>query len=285
MCRAFGRNKKHAIEQLNSAVVLGFVGKVTILCGCLERAIRIMIQEPLAILAVLLGAIYFSLRMVNRYVWAKRLSPIMWIIFTSAILSNVGLIPTDAPLYGSLIGFTVPFAVCVILFTVNLKDVLAAGRPMLAAFGLASIGTVIGVVIASLALEPFLANILAERSWTIAGPYTGTYIGGSLNFFALWTGLEVGNPDLLAAANAVDNLTLFPLYAMWMIIPSWLAGKYVVAKRWELHVEDEEPESDEDEKTPLEPVHVATLFFLAVAVMALIGQRHFVAVICCKLFT
>ncbi len=83
-----------------------------------------MIQEPLAILAVLLGAIYFSLKMVNRYVWAERLSTIMWIIFTCAILSNLGLIPTDAPLYGSLIDFTVPFAVCVIRLTVSLKDVL-----------------------------------------------------------------------------------------------------------------------------------------------------------------
>lgn len=228
-----------------------------------------MIQHPLAILAVLLGAIYFSLKMVNRYVWAERLSTIMWIIFTSAILSNVGLIPTDAPLYSSLIDFTVPFAVCVILFTVSLKDVLAAGRAMLAAFGLATLGTVLGVVIASLTLEPFLANILAERSWTIAGPYTGTYIGGSLNFFALWTALEVGNPDLLAAANAVDNLTLFPLYAMWMFIPTALAGKYVVAKRWEMHFDDDEGDSKQDEKPPLDPLHVVTLFFLAIGVMAI----------------
>ncbi len=227
-----------------------------------------MIQEPLAILAVLLGAIYFSLKMVNRYVWAERLSTIMWIIFTCAILSNLGLIPTDAPLYGLLIDFTVPFAVCVILFTVNLKDVLEAGRPMLAAFGLATIGTVLGVVIASLTLEPFLSNILAERSWTIAGPYTGTYIGGSLNFFALWTGLEVGNPDLLAAANAVDNLTLFPLYALWMFIPAALAGRYVVAKRWEMHFDDDEGDSEQDEKPPLDPVQVATLFFLAIGIMA-----------------
>ena len=70
-----------------------------------------MIQQPLAILAVLLGAIYFSLKMVNRFVWAERLSTIMWIIFTSAILSNVGLIPTDAPLNSKLIDFTVQFAV------------------------------------------------------------------------------------------------------------------------------------------------------------------------------
>ncbi len=229
-----------------------------------------MIQEPLAVVAVLLGVIFFSLRMVNAYAWAERFSAIIWIIFTSALCSNLGLIPTDAPVYGALIDFAVPFAVCVILFTVNLSDVRKAGGPMLAAFALASLGTILGVAAASLTLEPFLARILETDSWKLAGPYTGTYIGGSLNFFALWQGLEIGNPDLFAAANAVDNLTLFPLYACWMVIPTLLAGRYVVAKRWQADTGDEEEEAAV-EKPRLVPVQVATLFFLAVAVMAVSG--------------
>jgi uncharacterized membrane protein len=228
-----------------------------------------MIQEPLAIVAVLLGAIFFSLRMVQRYAWAERFSVIIWIIFTSALCSNLGLIPTDAPVYGALIGFAVPFAVCVILFTVNLSDVREAGTAVLAAFALASLGTVLGVAAASLSLEPFLARILEADSWKLAGPYTGTFIGGSLNFLALWQGLEIGTPDLFAAANAVDNLTLFPLYALWMIIPSLLVGRYVVAKRWEVHFGDEDETAATDpEKPRLVPIQVATLFFLAVSVMA-----------------
>jgi uncharacterized membrane protein len=227
-----------------------------------------MITEPLAILAVLLGVIYVSLRLVNRFPWAKRLSTIIWIIFLSAFVSNLGLVPTDAPLYGGMIGFAVPFAVCVILFTVDLSDVRRAGTPMLAAFALASLGTVLGVIVASLSLEPFLSRILGDGSWRIAGPYTGTYIGGSLNFFALWTGLEVGNPDLLAAANAVDNLTLFPLYTVWMVVPTFLAGRYVVSKAWQVPHEDTGEAEAKAEKPRLDLVHVTTLFFLAVAVMA-----------------
>lgn len=227
-----------------------------------------MIEDPLAVLAVLLGVIYVSLRLVNRFVWAKRLSTIIWIIFLSAFASNLGLIPTDAPLYGSLIGFTVPFAVCVILFTVDLSDVRRAGTPMLGGFALASLGTILGVIVASLTLEPPLSGVLEAESWKIAGPYTGTYIGGSLNFFALWTGLELGNPDLLAAANAVDNLTLFPLYTVWMIVPAALAGRYVVSKRWEVSHEDADEAATTSKKPRLDPVQVATLFFLAVAVMA-----------------
>jgi len=227
-----------------------------------------MIQQPLGVVAVLLGVIFISLRLVGRYPWAERVSAIIWIIFGSAVASNLGLIPKSAAIYGALVDFAVPFTVCVILFTVNLSDVRRAGAPMLAAFALASLGTVLGVLVASLTLEPFLTRILAAESWKLAGPYAGTFIGGSLNFFALWEGLGIGNPDLFAAANAVDNLTLFPLYACWMVIPALLAGRWVVAKRFEASVDDPDSAPAESARPRLVPTQIAALFFLAVSVVA-----------------
>lgn len=227
-----------------------------------------MIEHPLAVAAVLLGAILFAVSMTRRFTWAARLSTVLWVIFTGALVSNVGLVPKDAPLYGSLVDFTVPFAVCVILFTVNLSDVRKAGKAVLAAFGLATIGTVFGVMVSGLVLEPYLADILGEEAWKLAGPYTGTYVGGSLNFFALWEGLELGRPDLFAAANAVDNLTLFPLYAAWMVIPTWLVGRYATRRQWQvdrsLHAR-----GPDDRAPSLVPAHVVALAFLALLVMAL----------------
>ncbi|MGI9517959.1 MAG: DUF819 domain-containing protein [Pirellulaceae bacterium] len=228
-----------------------------------------MISDPLAILAVLLGVICLALHLVERYQWARRVSAIMLIIFLSALCSNLGLIPTDAPLYNSIMDFAVPFAVCVILFTVSLSDVLSAGRPMLGAFVLASVATVVGVLVASLALQGPLAETLGDESWKISGPYTGTYIGGSLNFVSLWDGLEIEDPDLFAAANAVDNLTLFPLFALWMLVPVWLAGKWIPAEVWTVNKEVPDDQLPKQEKPPFDPVQIATLAFLAVAVMAL----------------
>ena len=82
-----------------------------------------------------------------------------------------------------------------------------------------------GCLIAGVLLNARLNEILAGQGWKLAGPYIGTYIGGSLNFFSLWSGLEIDSPELFAAANAVDNLTLIPIFIFWVIAPG-------VLKKW-----------------------------------------------------
>ena len=191
-----------------------------------------MIQDPLGQLVVLVAVVWVSLALTGRYAWAERFSAVLWILLLAALASNLGLIPTEAPLYGQLIGLAVPLAVSLILFKVDLSDLRTAGRPMIVAFALAALGTVVGVVVASVVTAPWLEPVLGDDSWKIAGPYVGTYVGGSLNFFALWEGLEIGSPDLFAAANAVDNLSILPLYAIWVSVPLWLAGRFPVKAIW-----------------------------------------------------
>ncbi len=76
------------------------------------------------------------------------------------------------------------------------------------------------VLTGGLILSGEFNSILPAEGWKIVGPYIGTYIGGSLNFFSLWTGLGIDNPNLFAAANAVDNLTFFPIFLFWIIAPN-----------------------------------------------------------------
>lgn len=233
-----------------------------------------MIEDPVTVVAVLLGVVFVSVRLTERFAWAARFSTVLWVLSLAALASNAGLIPTDAPVYGGLVGFAVPFAVSLVLMKVSLADVRSAGLAMTVAFAVASLGTVIGVVVASLALEPWLAAILGDESWKIAGPYTGTYIGGSLNFFALWTGLEIGNPDLFAAANAVDNLSVFLVFGIWVAAAGLWRSRFPVADRWRPRRGAEpaaEPPADAppaDAPPRLVVGHVVTLAFAAVAVMA-----------------
>jgi len=225
-----------------------------------------MLQDPLAIVAILFVVIWISLKLVDRYRWAEKLSDVMLILFLGAVASNTGLIPTDAPIYSDLVDFSVPFAVCVILFKVNLADLKNACKAMIVAYISAVIGTFVGVVVADWLLDPFLQRILGENAWKLAGPYTGTYIGGSLNFFALWTGLEINDPDLFAAANAVDNLSLLPLFAIWFIVPPWLGKTYTPAPQWAIPASTSS-EAQVEQKPDFIPTQIVTLIVAALLVM------------------
>lgn len=226
-----------------------------------------MIDQPLQLTVVFLGLILLSVWLDARYAWARKISPVVLILFFAGLVSNVGLITDRSPFYDGLAGFTVPFAVCLILFTVNLVDLRRTGGPLLAAFTIACVGTMIGVLTAGLLVNPQLALVLGDETWKLAGPFTGTYTGGSLNFFALWDGLEIGNPDLFAAANAVDNLTLFPLFAMWVLIPGWLGRYFPVGDRWGtadvLDEADHEPEANPE----LRILDLVALSFAALLIM------------------
>jgi len=226
-----------------------------------------MIENSYQLLAVFLGLVLLSVWLDSKYTWARKLSPVLMILFLAGLLSNIGLITDRSPFYGGLADFTVPFAVCLILFTVNLADLRRTGGPLLAAFCIACITTVIGTLTAGLLLDSQLAGILGGDAWKLAGPFTGTYTGGSLNFFAMWKGLEVGNPDLFAAANAVDNLTVFPLFTLWIVLPKWLARRYPVADFWGPVGEIESPDEEKATHTEFRIPDVAALACVAVSIM------------------
>ena len=105
---------------------------------------------------------------------------------------------------------------------------------MTGAFLIASVGTVIGVLIAvSLldlsALAP-AADIDPElREAGIAGLFASTYIGGSVNYAALGeiTGLS-GDASFFSAATATDNLFSAVFLSVLALLPglSWLAKRF-----------------------------------------------------------
>jgi uncharacterized membrane protein len=225
-----------------------------------------MIREPFQLFIVLVGVVLISVYLDKKYEFARKVSPVLLILFIAAIVSNVGIIQTDSPFYNLLTGFTVPFAVCLVLFRVRLEDFKATGVPLLVAFTIASIGTITGTLTAGVVMDPLLKGALGADSWKLAGPYCGTYIGGSLNFFAVWDGLKIGRPDLFAAANAVDNLIIFPLFAIWIFVPSLLGRFYPVAKFWHQPTGDaaKKPETREPR---LKVFDVIMLSFLALVIM------------------
>ena len=158
-----------------------------------------MINNPFHILVLFLGLISLSLALVSKSALAKKISPVIIILFSAALVANLKIIPTESPLYDNLLSYAVPFAVCLILMHVRLSDIKKTGPSMLIAFAVASIGSTIGCIVAGILLNANLDAVLPGQGWKITGPYIGTYVGGSLNFVSMWSGLEIESPELFAA--------------------------------------------------------------------------------------
>jgi uncharacterized membrane protein len=224
-----------------------------------------MIQQPFGLLTIFLGIIAFSLWLSSRFKIAAKVSPILIILALSATLANTGVITTERTFYEPLSDYAVSFAVCLILFNVRFADLKKAGMPMLIAFAIASFCSVVGCIVGAFALLAKFNDVLAGQGWKIAGPYIGTYIGGSLNFFALWKALEIDSPNLFAAANAVDNLTLVPIFAFWMLVPKFLEKFYPAMKA----SQSAELLNSEKSQTPMLVKDIAALAFCALFIMFL----------------
>lgn len=229
-----------------------------------------MLDSDLAVFLLLALIVAASLWLCDRYAWAQKISPLVWILSAAALVSNLGIIPTKSPLYDGVSSFCVPFAVSLVLFEVRLGEVRRLGRPMILAFIIATVASVLGVAGASLLLASPLEQSIGADHWKIAGPYAGTYVGGSMNFFALWKGLKIGQPSLFAAANAVDSLTILPLMMVWVMAPKWLSSFFPPIQDWSGSGKSPDQKQDDAKApTPLIATDLAILVALAILVSVL----------------
>jgi uncharacterized membrane protein len=133
-------------------------------------------------------------------------------ILAAIAAANMKIIPHSAPAFDFVFSYFVPVLIPLFLFKANLRHMLFETTRMTVAFLVASVGTIIGVIIAvgllDLSALATAANIDPElREAGIAGLFTSTYIGGSVNYAALGeiTGLRT-DASFFSAATATDNL-------------------------------------------------------------------------------
>ncbi|HSR50378.1 MAG TPA: DUF819 family protein [Acidobacteriota bacterium] len=172
------------------------------------------LTDPAAILAVLFFNVVVTEWLVRK-TFFRHVGTALLVILVTALVSNLGVIPTRAsqtPVYGGIFAFVAPLAIFLPLLQVNLRDVLKAGGPMLAAFALGAAGTVAGALTGVWTADAEAA--FGNDFRALAGMFTGTYIGGGINFNALALHYGIAEDGILfAGSTAVDNI----LTALWMM--------------------------------------------------------------------
>ena len=154
--------------------------------------------------------------------WGQHLSGAVLAIIGGFVLSNVGVLPAAAPAYDVVWGYLVPLAIPLLLVRADLRRIVREAGPLLAAFALGAVGTVLGTVVA------FHLVPLGEEGYKLAGVFCATYIGGSINYVATAQALDLRSADLVAAGVAADNLVMTLYFLLLFTLPSvgWLRRRY-----------------------------------------------------------
>jgi uncharacterized membrane protein len=176
-----------------------------------------MIEGALPLAAVIAATAALAFWLDHRVPALSKVGASLLTLVFGALLSNFGLVPAASPVYDTIAGPVTSLAIAWLLLSVNLGDLRRAGPRMLGAFGLAMLGTALGALVGALAF----ADEIGANTWRLAGVFTGTYSGGSVNFVSVGRG--VGLPDSLwAGATAADAMTTGIWMAATLILPLWL---------------------------------------------------------------
>jgi len=146
--------------------------------------------------------------------WGKKISAVVISILFTFLLSNFSIIPSSAQAYDIVWAYLVPLAVPLLLFKADIRRIIKEAGPTLIAFGIGSVGTIVGTIIA------FKTIPLGEEGWKLAGIFCSTYICGSMNYVASSQALQLHSSDLLTAGVAADNLVMTLYFLLLFAIPS-----------------------------------------------------------------
>lgn len=172
---------------------------------------------PLAQLAILALVVLASEWLVRRTALRHAGTALVGILL-AAILANIGILPAGstaaAPVavYDGIFTYVAPLAIFWLLLGVNLRTIRQAGGPMLVLFLVGAWGTAMGALAAAkiVGSDPALDGQLHA----VAGMYTGTYIGGSINFNAVALEYDMVREGVIYTASIVaDNVVT----AIWMV--------------------------------------------------------------------
>lgn len=180
-------------------------------------------HDPLYVSGILCALVLLAFWLSKFKGWKTLGTPIL-VILMAAILSNIGLIPTATsghPVYDGVFAYLAPLGIFIALLEVDLKSLKNAGFPILSMFGIGALGTIIGIFTSWYLVKP--ETEIGPLANAIAGMFTGTYLGGSINFNAVALHYKVNeSTTLYAASTVVDNMIGIPWIVATLILPKYL---------------------------------------------------------------
>lgn len=167
-------------------------------------------SQTVALATVIFGLAWLGF-WIDRKPIASRVPGVPWVIAGGLLLSNTGVIPNEAPVYGFVGQYLLPLGVACLLFKANLRAIFSLSGWVLVAFLTASVGLCIG------AIAGFYLFDLGPAGAKVAGTYAGAFIGGVVNFVAIAEAVRMTPTEFsvsLSASAPVSVLGLLVLVSL-----------------------------------------------------------------------
>jgi uncharacterized membrane protein len=174
--------------------------------------------------ALIAGGTALAIWLEQTYRWAARLSGPVLGLLIAMILTNIGVMPGQSPAYDFVGDWLVPLAIPLLLFRANLREILRTGGRTFLIFHLSAVGTVLGTVLAVVALRGLMGE---PETVQAAGMMTASYMGGGVNFMAVKTsyGMDEGVAGPLIVADNFVMATMF-VVMLGMAASRWFRARY-----------------------------------------------------------
>ena len=196
-------------------------------------------DQPFAVAGALFAIALFGF-WAEQKSWGKMVTGAVWAILGAILASNLGIIPKDAPAYGFVFKYMVPALIPLFLMHADVRRIIGESGRVGVAFILACIGTAVGAIVASQLID------LGAKEADLAGIFTATYTGGSVNYAAVIQSTGFDDANIISAATAVDNLMSAIFLAGLALMPAsaWLMSRFAQRS----HIEEGEQSPDSKEK-------------------------------------
>lgn len=193
-----------------------------------------------ALWTILIVAAALAIVLEQKYKWANKVTGCILALVFVMILANLKVIPTDSSVYDNVWDYVVPLAVPMLLFRANIKKIGKETGKFLIMYLFSALGTVLG----SFAAFGVFKNLIPELH-KIIPMFTGTYIGGSVNFAAMSHEYGVSK-EINSAALVADNLLMALYFFVLIIIPTM---NFFLKKYRHPYIDKLEKESNPEDDT------------------------------------
>ncbi len=185
-----------------------------------------LIEDPAGVLAVLFAVLAFIFWLTQHPVIGrmfKIVPALVFCYFVPTLLTTLGVIPDQSPLYGWIKTFVLPASLLLLILALDLPGIVRLGPKAVVMLLAGTTGVVIGAPIALFVCQ----GMLPADAWRGMSALAGSWIGGGANFVAL--GQAAGASDAMMGLMVIPDVFVANI---WMGTLLYLSVHQYAIDRW-----------------------------------------------------